>query len=83
MTPSPRVRHALALVTSLDRITRIMAELALDDDQWHAFARHLDGVRVTELVWREAPSHSGRGGGAPQLGVRRGGRPVASARRAG
>jgi site-specific recombinase XerD len=27
-----------------------VAELALDDDQWHAFARHLDGVGVPELA---------------------------------
>jgi hypothetical protein len=27
-----------------------VAQLALNDDQRHAFARHLDGVRVPELV---------------------------------
>jgi hypothetical protein len=32
-----------------------VAELALDDDERHAFARHLDGVRVAELVRREPP----------------------------
>src|SRR5215217_9435650 len=32
-----------------------VAELALDDGQWHAFAGHFDGVRVAELVRREAP----------------------------
>jgi hypothetical protein len=45
-----------------------MSELALDDDQWHAFASHLDGVGVPELMWREPAPHSGRVGGAPQLG---------------
>jgi hypothetical protein len=49
-----------------------VAELALDDDQRHAFARHLDGVGVAELVRREAPAHAGRGSGASEL--RAGGR---------
>jgi hypothetical protein len=57
-----------------------VAELALDDDQRHAFAGHLDGVGVAELVWREAAPHSCRGGGAPELGACCGGRPAASAR---
>ena len=47
-------------------------ELALDDDQRYALASHLDGVRVPELVGREAAPHSRRGGGAPQLGACRG-----------
>src|SRR3954452_14535896 len=34
-----------------------VAELALDDDQRHAFAGHLDGMRVPQLVRREAPTH--------------------------
>jgi hypothetical protein len=29
--------------------------LALDDDERNAFSRHLDRVRVAELMWREAP----------------------------
>jgi hypothetical protein len=58
------------------------AELALDDDQRHALAGHLDGVGVAELVGREASTHSCRGGDTPQLGACRGGRPVAPARRA-
>src|SRR5215212_8730553 len=36
-----------------------VAELALDDDQRHALAGHLDGVRVAQLVRREAPPHPG------------------------
>jgi hypothetical protein len=31
--------------------------LALDDDQRHALAGHLDGMRVAQLVRREAPTH--------------------------
>ena len=57
-----------------------MAELALDDDQRHALAGHLDGVGVPELMWREASPHSCRAGGAPQLGTCRSRRPVQSAR---
>jgi len=34
-----------------------------------AFAGHLDGVGVAELVWREAATHSRRGGDTPQLGA--------------
>jgi hypothetical protein len=46
-----------------------MAELALDDDQWHALACHLDGVRVTEPVWREATPDARLRGVASQLGA--------------
>ena len=46
-------------------------ELALDGDQRHAFARHLDGMGVPELVWPEPAPHSCRGRGAPKLGVPR------------
>ncbi len=35
-----------------------MAELALDDDQRNALARHLDGVRMTELVRGESPAYA-------------------------
>jgi hypothetical protein len=42
-------------------------ELALDDDQRHAFAGHLDGVRVAQLVRREAPPHARVPGDAAQL----------------
>jgi hypothetical protein len=59
-----------------------VSELARDDDQRHAFAGYLDGVSVTELVWREPAPHSRRAGGAPQLGTCRSGRLVPSARRA-
>jgi hypothetical protein len=59
-----------------------VSQLALEDDQRHAFAGHLDGVGVAELVWREAAPHAGRGGRAPTLGACRSGGPVAPARRA-
>jgi hypothetical protein len=50
-----------------------VAELALDDDQRHSLAGHLDGVGVTELMWRGPAPHACRGGGAPQLRACRGG----------
>ena len=59
-----------------------MAELALDHDQRHAFACHLDGVGVAQLVRREAAPNPGRGGRAPQLRARCSRRPVAATRRA-
>ena len=37
-----------------------VAALALHDDQRDAFACHLDGVGMPELVWREAPAHTSR-----------------------
>ena len=45
-----------------------VSELALDDDQRYAFARHLDGVGVSELVRRDAAPDSRRSGGAAQFG---------------
>jgi hypothetical protein len=47
-----------------------VAELALDDDQRHALAGHLDGVGVAELVRREASPHAGLAGDASQLRAR-------------
>jgi hypothetical protein len=44
-----------------------VAELALDDDQRHAFAGQLDGVRVSELVRLEVPPDTGREGGPAQV----------------
>jgi hypothetical protein len=49
----------LAVVNSLqidggDAEVRV-TELALYDVEWHALAGHLDGVRVSELMWRKAP----------------------------
>jgi hypothetical protein len=67
------------------RIDRRDAEVAvtdsaLDDNQRHAFARHLHRVSVTKLVWGEAPSHPGVGGNSPKRGVRRRAGPVAPTR---
>jgi hypothetical protein len=42
-----------------------VSELTLNDDQRHAFLRHLNRVRVTEPVRREAPTHASRGCGSP------------------
>jgi hypothetical protein len=39
-----------------------MSELALDDDQRHAFMLELDGVGMAELVRREAAADAGRVG---------------------
>src|SRR5215203_1639892 len=55
---------------------------ALDHDQRHAFACHLDGVGVAQLVRREAAPNPGRGGRAPQLRACCSRRPVAATRRA-
>jgi hypothetical protein len=38
-------------------------ELALDDEQRHAFARHLHRVRVSELMRSEPTSHARADGG--------------------
>jgi hypothetical protein len=57
-------------------------ELSLYDDQRYAFAGHLDGVSVPKLVRGEPAPHSGCASGAPQLGARSGGWPVASTGRA-
>jgi hypothetical protein len=47
-----------------------VTELALDDDQRHAFARQLSGVRVAELVRREATTNAGRDRGGRSPAVR-------------
>jgi hypothetical protein len=55
-------------------------ELPLNDDERHAFASHLDGVGVAQLMWSE-PSTNTRGGGrAPQLSSSGRGRPLATTR---
>jgi hypothetical protein len=45
----------------------LVCDLAPDHNQRHALAGHLDGVRVTEPVWYEAPAHARSGGGVAQL----------------
>jgi len=57
-----------------------VAQLALNDNERHAFASHLDSVGVPELVRGEATPHTGSGGRPTQLGTRRGIGPVAAAR---
>jgi hypothetical protein len=54
-------------------------ELALDDDQRHALARHFDGMGVAELVRREASPHSCLAGDASELRAGGGGGPRPSA----
>ncbi len=53
-----------------------MPELTLNDGQRHAFARHLDGVDVAQLMQREPSPNPGARRGAPQLLARRGRLPV-------
>jgi hypothetical protein len=52
-----------------------MAELALDHQQWDAFARHLHRVGVAQLMRREPASHSGTTGHFVQLNADSGWRP--------
>ena len=47
-------------------------ELALDDVERHAFAGHLDRMRVAELVRREPPTHAGGPGELPRRSARSG-----------
>jgi hypothetical protein len=58
-----------------------VAELALNHDQWYAFARQLDGVRVAKLVRRKATPNAGGDRGVAQVGAGGGVRPLAPARR--
>jgi len=39
-----------------------VSELSLDDAEWDALACHLDGVRMTKLVWSEPSAHTGARG---------------------
>jgi hypothetical protein len=50
-----------------------VSELPLYDDQGDAFARHLDGVGVPELMWGESPSDAGLDGSPAKLGAEAGG----------
>jgi hypothetical protein len=56
-----------------------VAELALNDDQRDAFARHLHRVRVAQLMRGEASPHTGPRGDAAQFGTCTAGSPWASA----
>ena len=44
-----------------------VSQLALDDDEWHALARELDGMGVPKLVGRKAPPDARVDGGPAQL----------------
>ncbi len=44
-----------------------MSELPLDDQQRYTLARHLDRVRVAQLMWREATAHSSASSRSVQL----------------
>jgi hypothetical protein len=44
-----------------------MPELPLDDDQRYALARHLDGVSMPELMWRQPATYPGCDRGVAQL----------------
>jgi len=54
-----------------------VAELALDDVQRDAFVSEFDGMRVTQLMWREATAYAGPGRKSAQHGASRGGLPKA------
>ena len=41
-----------------------MSELALNHEERDTLARHLDRVRMPELMGRESPAHTGGLGGA-------------------
>src|SRR5690242_2540563 len=45
-----------------------VAKLALDDVERHAFARHLDGVGMSKLMWGKAPPNTGANGEPSQSG---------------
>ena len=52
----------LAAVDALQVDTRnaqvCVPELPLDHDERDTFVRHLNGVSVSQLVWRKPPSHT-------------------------
>src|SRR4051794_5798387 len=60
-----------------------MSQLALDDDQRDALARHLDDEGVAELVGCEAPPDASARRGVAQSLAGRGRRPAAAPGRAG
>jgi hypothetical protein len=56
-----------------------VSELALDDDQRHALAGHLDRVGMAQLMRSEASAHAGSSGGPSKLGASSAGGPRAAA----
>ena len=57
-----------------------MAELPLNDDEGHAFASHLDGVGVPQLMWSESSTDTCGDGCTAQLASSGGGRPLMTTR---
>jgi hypothetical protein len=57
-----------------------VAQLPLDDDERYAFASHLDGVGVPQLMRGESSADPRCDGCAPQLCSSGGGRPLATTR---
>jgi hypothetical protein len=55
-----------------------MPELALDDVDCHAFARELNGMRVTQLMGGEPPPHASVNRERAQFGSRGGRGPAAA-----
>jgi len=51
----------------LDTITRIMPELALDNDQRNALVGHLDRMSVPQLVRGEPATDAGESGDSSEL----------------
>jgi hypothetical protein len=64
-------------VNARDAEVRV-SELPLDHDERDPFVRHLDRVGVSQLVWREPPSHAGGCGRVMQLFSRGGAFPMSS-----
>jgi hypothetical protein len=87
------VTRRSAVVDRVDDLSRVdpvqvnrrnpeMRVLPLNDRQRDPFVRHLDRARVSELMPRKPPAHSGLGRESTQLTAGGGRRPAATARRA-
>jgi hypothetical protein len=59
-----------------------MSELPLDHHKRHPFVRHLDGVRVPQLMRREATPNSSERSSSPQMLASSGRFPVTASGRA-
>jgi hypothetical protein len=57
-----------------------VAELALDDDERHAFVGHFDSVGVPKLMWSEPSPDARCDRRTPQVGPGAGTRPLAATR---
>jgi hypothetical protein len=81
-TPRPPRSSTPGTEAALDKITRIMPELPLDDVDRHPFPRELDSMPMSELVGGEPTTNTGLGGELTQLAADRGRRPRPTAGRA-